>query len=156
MLPSESAQARRSGKGITIESKKMTQANELPIIRGLRLKPLHSGETVKVEVTICDHTKNGDLCADYLTWVGLVTKTLCDIAGGCTRVEGRGCYVSAHGETLHDGITLLTAVCPREKLVEGLSWLRHRLFQYGKECEQESVLVGINGELYLIDPSEEY
>jgi hypothetical protein len=131
---------------------------EMPIIFGLKAKHLSDGEeTYNLEVYVCDHTKADEEVQDYKTWVSLISRAVCEIAGGCQVIPGEGLWIrEIDGELMHDRLTVIKANVSREKLLGVVKRLRHILYQYGKECEQEYVAFSLNGELYVIDPTEPY
>lgn len=68
--------------------------SNLPIIMGLRGQS--SGEPrVQLAIYVADTRKDGrELLRDeFETWVGLIGRALCEMAGGCTRTTAQGLYV---------------------------------------------------------------
>lgn len=130
----------------------------LPITSALGATPLFPGkETVQFEVIVCDRTKNGDQFQDFRTWVGIITRAVCEAAGGCQVYHGEGRWIRQEDAQLFvDNIATIRATTPRDRFLEHLKRIRWVLKQYGREAEQESVCIILNGELFLIDPSAPY
>lgn len=133
------------------------QANLRPVVEGLKAKAFFASEAVCFEVFVASRTKNGDACGNWETWVGLVARALCEVGGGCTRVNAEGYWVSPEdGLLVRETTAVLTCECTREALLGKLGRIRQVVWQYGRECDQHTVAVRINGEMFGIDPTQPY
>lgn len=130
----------------------------LPITAALRARHFANGEeTIQLEVYVCDKTKDGDSFLDFETWVGLISRAVCELAGGCQVYRGEGYWVrESDGELCRDGLATIKATVERKRFIENVKRLRYVLVQYGREAEQEYVGLSLNGELFVINPQEAY
>lgn len=132
-----------------------------PFVAALSAKALVVGEPVTIAVFVPNCTWAGAelLAADWATWVGLVARALCEVGGGCTRIDGEGYWVNpdpAGPALIRETTAILTCHCSRAQLTAGASRVRHVLWQYGRECEQHTVAFRLDGELFGIDPRQPY
>jgi hypothetical protein len=133
----------------------------MPIVSGLGGEAFSAwhGEPVVFEVYVPNRTKNDDEVGAELhaTWVGLIARAVCEVAGGCTETQGTGYWVRPNdGYLVRERTSVLRTATTRAALVGGLARLRQVLVQYGRECEQHTVAFALNGEMFGIDPTRAY
>lgn len=130
----------------------------LSVSSALRAKHIaNDGETIQLEIYVCDTTKDSEDVLDYKTWVGLIARAVCETAGGCQVIPGDGYWVrQSDGQLMRDGLSVVKATVSRQRLLENIKRIRYVLVQYGRETEQEKVALSLNGELFVINPAEEY
>lgn len=85
-------------------------------------------------------------------WVNILGYTVSKITGGFSVYEGAGGWAGADGVTLYEPHTRLIAHCPADVSARELfNLLSHTISLYKHNCQQEVVLVVLNGEALLLE-----
>ena len=137
----------------------MPNLSHLPIVSALRAFPLVGEDSLTLEVFVPNTTVDGDTIVPELhaTWVGLIARALCEVAGGCTETSGTGYWVNPDdGKLTRESTVVLRSCVTRSALLDGIPRLRSVLMQYGHECEQAVVAFALDGELFGINPPLPY
>lgn len=100
-----------------------------------------------LEIYLPDATKDGDPVFDHGRWVQLIADAATRMAGGCSILPTAvGQWVNSDGVTIQEATTVVRVYVTQAQLLAGGLALRTRLAQYRRECEQEVVLMTLNGQ----------
>ncbi|MCK5308739.1 MAG: hypothetical protein KAJ73_09020 [Zetaproteobacteria bacterium] len=85
-------------------------------------------------------------------WVNILGYTVSKITGGFSVYEGAGGWAGKNGVTLFEPHTRLIAYCPEDVCARELfNLMSHTISQYKYNCQQEVVLVVLNGEILMLE-----
>jgi hypothetical protein len=92
---------------------------------------------------------------DICKWIDEAAYILVSIAGGATVLPGRGMYLNRiTGKIINEQTALVYANVEHEHLLQNRSLITDFIDRFGRETNQDSVLVEYNGQLYFITDFE--